>query len=72
MRNLLVTMAYDGSHYHGWQIQENALAVQEVFQKALQKIIGPGIDIKGCSRTDSGRTRPPVLRQHQNGARHCL
>lgn len=54
MRNLLVTMAYDGSHYHGWQIQENALAVQEVFQKALQKIIGPGIDIKGCSRTDSG------------------
>ena len=54
MRNLLVTMAYDGSRYHGWQIQENALAVQEVFQSALQKIIGPAIDIKGCSRTDSG------------------
>lgn len=54
MRNILVTMMYDGSHFHGWQIQDNALTVQEVFQNALFKVIGEQTDIKGCSRTDSG------------------
>ena len=54
MRNLLVTMSYDGSCYHGWQIQKNALTVQEVFQDALYKIISEKPDIKACSRTDSG------------------
>lgn len=54
LKNYLVTMSYDGSKYHGWQIQQNALTVQEVFQNALYKIIGDNVDIKGCSRTDSG------------------
>lgn len=54
MRNLLLTISYDGKAFHGWQIQKNALAVQEVFQKALYAIIGGYVDIKGCSRTDSG------------------
>lgn len=54
MRNILVTMMYDGSHFHGWQIQDNALTVQEVFQDALFKVISEKTDIKGCSRTDSG------------------
>lgn len=47
-------MMYDGSHYHGWQVQNNAITVQEVFQKALHKVLGTETDIKGCSRTDSG------------------
>ena len=54
MRNLLLKLSYDGKRYHGWQIQENALAVQEVFQNALEQILGQRPDIKGCSRTDSG------------------
>ena len=54
MRNLLLTISYDGKRYHGWQIQQNAVAVQEVFQNALQKVLGVLPDIKGCSRTDSG------------------
>ena len=54
IRNILITIAYDGSFYHGWQIQQNALTVQEIFQDALKKIIGYQPDIKGCSRTDSG------------------
>lgn len=54
MRNLLVTLSYDGSYYHGWQIQKNAVTVQEVFQKALEKVLCENTDIKGCSRTDSG------------------
>ncbi len=54
LRNLLVTISYDGKNFHGWQIQQNALTVQEVFQKCLEKIIGEDFDVKGCSRTDSG------------------
>ncbi|MBQ8132927.1 MAG: tRNA pseudouridine(38-40) synthase TruA [Clostridia bacterium] len=54
MRNILLTLTYDGSKYHGWQIQNNAVTVQEVFQNALFRVIGTPTDIKGCSRTDSG------------------
>ena len=54
LRNLLLTIAYKGNRLHGWQIQENALTVQEVFQDALFEIIHERPDIKGCSRTDSG------------------
>ena len=54
LRNLLITISYDGKSFHGWQIQQNAYTVQEAFQTALGKIIGSGFDIKGCSRTDSG------------------
>ena len=53
-RNLLLTLCYDGTKYHGWQVQKNALAVQEVFQEPLYRILGGEHDIKGCSRTDTG------------------
>ena len=54
LRNLLLTISYDGKEFHGWQIQQNAMTVQEAFQTALSKIIGNDFDVKGCSRTDSG------------------
>ena len=54
MRNLLLEISYDGSRYHGWQVQKNAVTVQEVFQNAVEKLFGERLDIKGCSRTDSG------------------
>ncbi len=54
MRNLLVTICYDGKNYHGWQIQKNALSIQEVFQNALKKVVHETPEIKGCSRTDTG------------------
>lgn len=54
LRNLLLTISYDGKCFHGWQIQQNAYTVQEAFQKALSKIIGDDFELKGCSRTDSG------------------
>ena len=53
-RNLLLTIKYDGTNYHGWQIQKNAITIQEVFQNSLYKILPEPVDIKGCSRTDSG------------------
>lgn len=54
MRNLFLKISYDGSNYHGWQVQKNAITVQEVFQNAVEKVFRKKLDIKGCSRTDSG------------------
>lgn len=54
MRNLLLTISFDGTAYHGWQVQENAVTVQQALQDALEHIIGNRDNIVGCSRTDSG------------------
>lgn len=54
MRNLLLTLCFDGSAYHGWQVQENAVTVQSTLQDAVQRILGVRENIIGCSRTDAG------------------
>lgn len=54
MENYLIEMAYDGSGYHGWQIQKNAVTVQEVFQDAVVRVLGERPELKACSRTDTG------------------
>ena len=51
---ILVKIAYDGTNYHGFQIQDDVPTVFGVFQDALLKILGHPTEIKGCSRTDSG------------------
>lgn len=53
MRNLLLTICYDGTNYHGWQVQKNAVSVQQVFQEAAARVLGVRPDLHGCSRTDS-------------------
>lgn len=53
MRKLLITIRYDGYNYHGYQVQNNALTIQEVFQDAVEKVFGERLDVVGCSRTDS-------------------
>ncbi len=52
--NYLLTLAFNGSRYHGFQVQENALTVCEVVQNAMQAVFGLRPDVKGCSRTDAG------------------
>ena len=54
LRNIALKISYVGTNYHGWQVQKNALTVQEVFQKALHTVLKESTDIKGCSRTDTG------------------
>ena len=54
MRNLLLTISFDGTAYHGWQVQENAVTVQQTVQDALEHICSKRDNIVGCSRTDSG------------------
>ncbi len=54
MHNFKVIMSYDGTAYHGFQRQENALAIQQVVEECIEKIINQKITISGCSRTDTG------------------
>lgn len=54
MRNLKITISYDGKDLHGWQIQKNAITVQQLFQEAVYSVLSCTPDIKGCSRTDTG------------------
>ena len=53
-RNISLTLMYDGSQFHGWQMQENAETVQGHLTQALEQILGHKVTIYGCSRTDCG------------------
>ena len=54
MRNIKITIEYEGTNYHGWQIQSNALSIQQVIQDALSKITKSEINLIGAGRTDAG------------------
>ena len=50
----LLTLAFDGTEYCGFQVQPNGRSVAAAFQDGLEAVIGRRPDIKGCSRTDAG------------------
>ena len=54
MGRYFVEFAYDGTDYHGWQIQPNGNSVQEELQKALSMILRMEIGVVGAGRTDTG------------------
>ena len=54
MNRYFVEFAYDGTDYHGWQIQPNGNSVQEELQKALSTILRQTVSVVGAGRTDTG------------------
>ena len=54
MRNLLLTLRYDGTTFHGWQIQPNGNTIQQELCNAFKNLSGNDENIIGCSRTDAG------------------
>lgn len=54
MRNLRLWLKYNGTAYHGWQIQDNADTVQGQIENAVGQIFCEKISVNGCSRTDAG------------------
>lgn len=55
LRRFRVELSFDGTEYHGWQVQPNGLTVQEVLESCLSKLFGGcRIRVQGSSRTDSG------------------
>ena len=53
-KRYFVYLSYDGTLYHGWQIQPNGSSVQDVLQRALSLILRSNISIVGAGRTDAG------------------
>ena len=49
-----ITLSYDGTRYHGWQVQPNGPSVQEKLQWALSTILRQDIQVTGAGRTDAG------------------
>jgi len=49
-----IELSFDGTNYHGWQIQKNAVSVQEVLNEKFSIILREPIETTGCGRTDTG------------------
>lgn len=54
MKRIRLIVAYDGTEYHGWQVQDNAVTVEEVLTKALSELLRETVEVIGASRTDAG------------------
>lgn len=54
MRNIKITIAYDGSGYKGWQLQKNGNTEQAELEKAVHKVFGKAHGVHGAGRTDAG------------------
>ena len=52
--NVKLTLEYDGTHYHGWQVQANCISIQAVLEKAVSTFIGVPTHVTGSGRTDAG------------------
>lgn len=54
MKRVCIIVAYDGTNYHGWQSQPNAVTIEQILNEQLTRLLGEDITIIGASRTDAG------------------
>ena len=54
MKRVMLTVAYDGSSYHGWQVQPNKETIEGILNRCLSQLLEENIEVIGASRTDSG------------------
>lgn len=54
MKNIAIRLSYDGSRYHGWQVQKNEISVAETVEQAIERVTGERVHVTGCGRTDAG------------------
>lgn len=54
MKNIKLVVAYDGTNYSGWQIQPNAVTIEQLLDKAINSLTGENVHVTGASRTDAG------------------
>jgi tRNA pseudouridine38-40 synthase len=54
MKRIKAVLEYDGSGYHGFQIQKNAISIQETIESSIEKLIGYRVSIMAAGRTDAG------------------
>lgn len=54
MRNIALFLTYEGTAYHGWQVQKRDISVGQTMEEAAAKIVGHPVKMTGCGRTDAG------------------
>lgn len=54
MKRVRLTVAYDGTNYHGWQVQDNGRTIESELNRCLSELLGERIRVIGASRTDAG------------------
>ena len=54
MKRVKLVVAYDGTNYHGWQVQDNGIAIEEVLNRTISELVQEDIKVIGASRTDAG------------------
>ena len=54
MRNIALKLMYNGTAYHGWQVQKTQATVAETLERAITALCGEPIKVTGCGRTDAG------------------
>ena len=54
MRNIALKLMYNGTAYHGWQVQKNAVTVAETLEHSLASVVGHPVKCTGAGRTDAG------------------
>ncbi len=53
-KRIRLVVAYDGTNYHGWQIQKNGMTIESELNRCLTELLGEPIEVIGASRTDAG------------------
>lgn len=54
MKRVKLIVAYDGTNYHGWQVQDNGITIEEVLNRTISELVQEDIKVIGASRTDAG------------------
>lgn len=54
MKRVKLVVAYDGTNYHGWQVQDNEITIEEVLNRTISELVQEDIKVIGASRTDAG------------------
>lgn len=71
MQRYFIQLSYDGTNYHGWQIQPNGISVQEVLEKVLSTVSRDTISVTGAGRTDTG-VHASFFVAHFDSENECL
>ena len=53
-RNIALKLMYNGTAYHGWQVQKRDVTVGETMEQAAARVVGHPVKMTGCGRTDAG------------------
>ena len=69
MKRIKLTVAYDGTNYCGWQIQDNGITIEEVLNRELSKLLQE--DIKSSPHTDGFRLRTSTRSEERRVGKEC-